>query len=81
MSTRAGTQKTLKVFLDTRDVVAMWSHLATFDLSLDSVYTLKLIQEFTLESFQASDTVEAYSHRFLDYQRKLESSEYPILEL
>ena len=58
----------------------MWTHLATFDLSLNSVYTLQLIQEFTLESFQASDNVETYSQRLLDYQRKLNSSEYPISE-
>jgi hypothetical protein len=80
MSTSPKIRNTLTSFLNERDVVAMWVHLATFNLSLDSVYTLKLLQEFTLESFQTADTVELYTQRLLNYQRKLQSSEYPILD-
>jgi hypothetical protein len=43
MLTSPEIRNTLTSFLDGRDVVAMWEHLATFDLSLDSVYTLKLL--------------------------------------
>jgi hypothetical protein len=80
MSTSPKIRNTLATLLDRRDVVAMWEHLATFGPLLDIVYNSKLIQEFTLESFQPSDTVETYSQRLLRYQCKLQSSEYPISE-
>jgi hypothetical protein len=73
MSTGPKIRNPLATFLDRRDVVAMWERPV-------NVYTFKLIQEFTLESFQASDTVETYSQKLLHYPCKLQSSEYPISE-
>ena len=80
MSTSPEIRNTLTTFLDERNVTAMWEHLATFDLSHDSVYTLKLVQDFTLKTFKSTDTVETYSQRLLGYQLKLQTSEYPILD-
>jgi hypothetical protein len=80
MSTSPEIKNTLVSFLDDQNITAMWEHLATFDLSLDSVYTLKLVQEFNLESFKSTDTIESYSQRLLSYQLKLQSSDYPIPE-
>src|SRR6266487_3600785 len=80
MSTSPEIKNTLVMFLDDQNITAMWEHLATFDLSLDSVYTLKLVQEFNLESFKSTDMIESYSQRLLSYQLKLQSSDYPIPE-
>ena len=61
MSTSPEIRNTLTTFLDERNVTAMWEHLATLDLSHDSVYTLKLVQDFTLKTFKSTDTIETYS--------------------
>jgi len=79
-STVPEIQKSLEPLHNSKDVVAMWTHLATFDPSLDSIFCMQLMEEFALESFRASDTVETYSQRLLDYQNTLKSSEYPISE-
>ena len=67
MSTSLEIRNTLTSFLNNQEIVAMWEHLAIFDLLHNSIYTLKLIQEFTLESFKAINTVESYTQRLLDY--------------
>jgi hypothetical protein len=68
----------LSTYLENRDITGLWEHLATFDLSLNGVYTLKLVQELALESYRPTDIVETYSQRLLSYQLKLQSSKYPI---
>jgi hypothetical protein len=77
-STSPEIKNTLATYLENRDVTGLWEHLATFDLSLNGVYALKLVQEFELESFKPTDTIESYSQRLLSYQLNLQSSKYPI---
>ncbi|MCJ1360066.1 MAG: hypothetical protein MMC33_010069 [Icmadophila ericetorum] len=80
MSTSAEIRNTLTTYLNDCNVIGMWEHLKSLDLSNDAVYSLNLVQAFNLEFFKASETVEAFAQRLIGYQLKLQDTEYKLTD-